>query len=487
MTRLFLAGLIGAGLTIVLTSRAHAASHAISCGSRGTLTAPSTCSYTMLGEDFFTVPAGVTSLHVVADGARGGSGGTGDASGGTGAQVTADISVTPDDTEYVEVGVGGGNGYGDGGNGGGLSGVYSCPGDGTTTNCASLVGGGGGGAGGTGAYGTDEADTRRGGIGGFGDAFCNVGGPGSNGAIDGGGGYYGAGGTCGGGGGGGGSTAGEADAGSAGGAGSGGNGGTDSNYWGCSGCGGGGGGGGGGGYHGGGGGGGGGYGSGGGGGGGASFASSSASNVSMSSDAGTPSVNISWNLPPSVVIPSDGATVSGTQSLLDAVASSSATQVVFELTGGSLHSFVADGFPTLYGWLATWDTTSVPNGTYMLQSVTSPPGGVSGTSPGINVTVNNEPPTTSVALPVSGTIQSGHEYLDARASPGVTSVHYVISGGPDNLVDQVISDSTLTIYGWIGGWDTASVPTGTYTLTGVASYAGGVSGTSPAVTVTVTN
>ena len=50
---------------------------------------------------------------------------------------------------------------------------------------------------------------------------------------------------------------------------------------------------------------------------------------------------------------------------------------------------IATATPTIYGWLAAWNTTTVPNGTYTLQSVASYQGGVSGTSPGITVIVSN--------------------------------------------------------------------------------------------------
>ena len=39
------------------------ASASTSCGSTGTFTSPSQCSYTTSGEDTFTVPEGVTTLH----------------------------------------------------------------------------------------------------------------------------------------------------------------------------------------------------------------------------------------------------------------------------------------------------------------------------------------------------------------------------------------------------------------------------------------
>jgi hypothetical protein len=188
-----------------------------------------------------------------------------------------------------------------------------------------------------------------------------------------------------------------------------------------------------------------------------------------------------------VVLPANGATVSG-NGALDATASSGVNSVLYEITGGSLHqAVIATGTLTFYGWLARWNSTSVPNGSYTLQSVVTYPNGVSGTSAGVTITVNNPPPTTSVGIPKINATLSGGQWLDATASPGVTSVNYVISGGPDGLADTLISGSTLTIFGWLGGWNTTSVPDGIYTLESVASYAGGVTGTSAPVTITVAN
>lgn len=90
-------------------------------------------------EQTFTVPSGVTSIHVVA---QGGNGGEPDAAfrppaGGAGGLVTADLAVTPGETLYVEVGGnGGGNGGPGGFNGGGRGGRTF------------IFGGGGGGGGG---------------------------------------------------------------------------------------------------------------------------------------------------------------------------------------------------------------------------------------------------------------------------------------------------------------------------------------------------
>ncbi|KPI13568.1 hypothetical protein OK006_11001 [Actinobacteria bacterium OK006] len=161
------------------------------CGTNGTFSG-STCTYTTTGEDTFTVPAGVTSIHVVADGAAGGFGAT-VSPGGAGARVTADLTVTPGSTWYVDIGVGGGaGGSANGGAGGGESDFRNC----SASSCALtgvpssdprlLVGAGGGGGGG------GTHDPRPGGAGGVGPAYCN---PGSDGTgVSGAG--QGTGGTC---------------------------------------------------------------------------------------------------------------------------------------------------------------------------------------------------------------------------------------------------------------------------------------------------
>ena len=90
-----------------------------------------------------------------------------------------------------------------------------------------------------------------------------------------------------------------------------------------------------------------------------------------------------------VVLPSNAATVSGTQ-YLDATASAGVTRVQYELTGGSLSdAVIATGIPTIYGWLASWNTTTVPNGSYTLQSVASYAGGVSAASTPITISITN--------------------------------------------------------------------------------------------------
>ena len=122
--------LAGAVFALPAPATASAATNTSTFGSTG-------------GEQTFTVPDGVTQISVYAVGAPGGS--SEGVSGGLGAQVSTDLSVTPGETLYVEVGAAGGhagnlNGSGGGGgfNGGGVGGAG--------TAAWSNGGGGGGGA-----------------------------------------------------------------------------------------------------------------------------------------------------------------------------------------------------------------------------------------------------------------------------------------------------------------------------------------------------
>jgi lysophospholipase L1-like esterase len=93
----------------------------------------------------------------------------------------------------------------------------------------------------------------------------------------------------------------------------------------------------------------------------------------------------------SVLIPSGSATVSGV-ALLDATASDVGlvTNVQFVLTGGSLdQTVVGTAVPTLYGDLFELNTTTVPNGSYTLQSLASDAVGNTGYSPGVQITIDN--------------------------------------------------------------------------------------------------
>ncbi len=94
----------------------------------------------------FTVPDGVTSVHAVVTGAKGGTGAASSNAGGFGARATADLAVTPGQVLIIVVGGPGANGStgtgGTGGfNGGGTGGNA---GDVSTSNTGKGGGGGGG-------------------------------------------------------------------------------------------------------------------------------------------------------------------------------------------------------------------------------------------------------------------------------------------------------------------------------------------------------
>jgi hypothetical protein len=93
--------------------------------------------------------------------------------------------------------------------------------------------------------------------------------------------------------------------------------------------------------------------------------------------------------PTSVLLPSNRATLSRSTTL-DASAST-ATSVEFRLFGGSYGynaPVLCTAASTIYGWLCSWNTTTVPNGSYSLVSEAFGAGG-SAFSSGVNITVKN--------------------------------------------------------------------------------------------------
>ena len=188
----------------------------------------------------------------------------------------------------------------------------------------------------------------------------------------------------------------------------------------------------------------------------------------------------------SVLIPSNGAALSGTGAVLDASASN-ATNVEFRLVGG-IYGYAAPvactAAPTIYGWLCDWNTTTVPDGSYVLLSEAFNSAG-SAFSSGVSITINN-PPTTSVLIPSNGAALSGTgAVLDAAAS-NATSVEFAIFGGSYGLSGHLVGTTTPTIYGWLDSWNTTTVPNGSYVLVSEASGPDG-SAFSTGVSITVTN
>ena len=224
----------------------------------------------------------------------------------------------------------------------------------------------------------------------------------------------------------------------------------------------------------------------------ATFADTDGSYVGSTS---TNTVNLTVNpaVTTTVLVPSTGADLSGTSATLDASASAGAgiSKVQFVLTGGSFNkSVIGTATLTAYGYIYSWNTTSVPGGTYTLQSLATDNVGNTAYSPGITVTVDNTPPSTAVLVPSTGADLSGTSAtLDASASAsfgvGITKVQFVLTGGSFNK--SVIGTATLTAYGYIYSWNTTGVPGGTYTLQSLATDNVGNTAYSPGITVTVDN
>jgi uncharacterized protein YjbI with pentapeptide repeats len=118
-----------------------------------------------------------------------------------------------------------------------------------------------------------------------------------------------------------------------------------------------------------------------------SVATDHSSNVSASTG-----VTITVDNPPpatTVGLPANDATVKGGQ-WLDASASPGVKKVVYELTGGTLNqAVIGTATPTFVGWLAYFNSTSVADGSYTLESVASYASGVSGRSAPVTITVGN--------------------------------------------------------------------------------------------------
>jgi len=92
-----------------------------------------------------------------------------------------------------------------------------------------------------------------------------------------------------------------------------------------------------------------------------------------------------------MIKPAPAATVSG-RTLLDAEATAyyPVTKVEFLLTDENGHStLIAAGRGTLFGWIAGWNTTSVANGTYSLQSIAYDAFGASHLSTSVTITITN--------------------------------------------------------------------------------------------------
>jgi PKD repeat protein len=95
----------------------------------------------------------------------------------------------------------------------------------------------------------------------------------------------------------------------------------------------------------------------------------------------------------------------------------------------------------------------------------------------------------------AGATLTGTTTLDGQAivgPPNLKTFQYELTGGP--YTNQVVATAKPTIYGWLAqepndtwGWDSTSVPNGTYTVTPTVTFSNGETDQGKGVTVTVSN
>jgi hypothetical protein len=94
----------------------------------------------------------------------------------------------------------------------------------------------------------------------------------------------------------------------------------------------------------------------------------------------------------------------------------------------------------------------------------------------------NPPPSTSILIPSNGATLSGSTVLDASAS-NATSVEFRLFGGIYGYAAPLLCTATQTIYGWLCGWNTTTVPNGSYSLVSLASSSVGTAASSVSIKV----
>ncbi len=93
----------------------------------------------------------------------------------------------------------------------------------------------------------------------------------------------------------------------------------------------------------------------------------------------------------------------------------------------------------------------------------------------------------TVTLPSNGSTLHGRQFLDVAVSDqfDVTKVDYLLNG--PGLEGASLGTGYRTTYGWIGGWNTSTVPNGRYTIEASVSDSGGRKVVTPPIEVRVEN
>jgi hypothetical protein len=101
--------------------------------------------------------------------------------------------------------------------------------------------------------------------------------------------------------------------------------------------------------------------------------------------------------------------------------------------------------------------------------------------------VNRTPPTTSLVKPPAGETLRGNVFLLATASDffGISKVEFILNG--QNGHSTILSPGAKIPYGWLGAWDTRTVPDGAYSIRSIAYAPGGLTGGSHWTAVRIAN
>ena len=181
----------------------------------------------------------------------------------------------------------------------------------------------------------------------------------------------------------------------------------------------------------------------------------------------------------SITAPTAGATVSATVTVsATATSSIGIASVQFQVDG--VNSGAAD---TTSPYSLSWNTAAVANGNHVLTAVAKDTAGSTTTSAGVTVNVNNTAvtPTVAITSPTTGAAVSGTIAITATASDslGIASVQLRVDGANLGAAD------TTAPYNF--SLDTTTLTNGSHTLTAVATDTGSNVGTSPVVTISVSN
>ncbi len=145
--------------------------------------------------------------------------------------------------------------------------------------------------------------------------------------------------------------------------------------------------------------------------------------------------------------------------------------------------------PLAFGCLCAYDPVYIRRLTHIAKTHSLGPFGTSAAAEfqREGLFVDRGLPVPTVAVPRSGSVLKGNQWLVAEASDvyGMTKVEFELTGG--GLRNQMIATAAHTTYGWLGAWNTTTVPNDSYTLRSVAWNGSGKQGVSRPVAITVSN